>query len=100
MIVFAAAGAEVIYAPLTDAETTRALAATGAKVNVLATGEMAQLSAAQIGALGAARISIGGGLARATQRVLIDGARAMLERGDFTALGGASEAEVNALLEG
>jgi hypothetical protein len=49
--------------------------------------------------LGVARISIGARLARVTQQVILDGTRAMLERGDFTMLnGGANAAEVEALL--
>ena len=96
---FAEAGADVIYAPLVDAETTRALVATGTPVNLLATGAMRDLSAEEIGALGVARISVGAGLARVTQQVIIDGTRAMLERGDFTFLKGAAKsAEVEALL--
>ncbi|QAX28451.1 isocitrate lyase/PEP mutase family protein [Leisingera sp. NJS204] len=96
---FAQAGADVIYAPLVDAGTTRALAATGTAVNLLAAGAMRDLTTDEIGALGAARISIGGGLARVTQQVILDGTRAMLERGDFTILkGAASTAEVEAML--
>lgn len=96
---FAKAGADVIYAPLVDADTTRALAATGTPVNLLAAGAMRDLTVEEMGALGAARISIGGGLARVTHQVLMDGTRAMLERGDFTVLkGGANGAEVDALL--
>ena len=64
---FAAAGAEVIYAPYVDEAGARTLAALGVPVNVLAAGAMRDLTAAQIGALGAARISIGGGLARVVQ---------------------------------
>ncbi len=98
---FAEAGAEVIYAPLVDADTTRALVATGQAVNLLAAGAMRDLSAQQVGALGVARISIGGGLARVTQQMILDGTRAMLEHGDFTALkGAASSAEVDAILGG
>lgn len=94
---FAAAGADVIYAPAASPETIRAMAATGTPVNVLTTGDMRNLSAAEIADLGAARISIGGGLARATQRVLIDGTAAML-RGDFTVLNTAASAEEVAAL--
>lgn len=98
---FAEAGAEVIYAPLVDADTTRAMAALGPPVNVLAAGAMGALSAADIGALGAARISIGGGLARVTHQTIIDGTRAMLEAGDFSVLkGAANAAEVEAMLSG
>ncbi|AAV94385.1 isocitrate lyase/phosphoenolpyruvate mutase family protein [Ruegeria pomeroyi] len=100
-IAFARAGADVIYAPLVDADTTRALVATGTPVNLLAAGEMRDLTTEQMGALGVARISIGGGLARVTQQILLDGTRAMLERGDFTLLKGAANvAEVEALLNG
>ncbi len=98
---FAQAGADVIYAPLLDAEATCALAATGTPVNLLAAGAMRDLTAEQMGALGVARISIGGGLARLTQQVIVDSARAMLERGDFTSLKGAAKpAEIEALLNG
>lgn len=98
---FAKAGADVIYAPLVDSETIRALAATGTPVNLLAAGAMRELSRDEMGALGAARISIGGGLARITHRVIIDGTRAMLERGDFTGLkGGARTSDVDAMLGG
>ena len=96
---FAQAGADVIYAPLFDADTTRTLAATGTPVNLLAAGAMRDLTTDQMGALGVARISIGAVLARVTQQVIIDGTRAMLERGDFTILNGAANvAEVEALL--
>ncbi len=97
---FARAGADVIYAPLVDADTTRALTATGTPVNLLAAGAMRDLTRDQMGALGAARISIGGGLARITQKVIVDGTRAMLERGDFTVLkGGPRSAELDAMLD-
>ncbi|SDC36775.1 isocitrate lyase/PEP mutase family protein [Ruegeria marina] len=98
---FAEAGADVIYAPLVDAEITRALVATGTPVNLLAAGDMRDLTAQQMGALGVARISIGGGLARVTQQVILDATRAMLEQGDFTVLKGAANvAEIEALLNG
>ncbi len=89
---FAEAGADVLYAPLIDAETNRALAATGVPINILAAGAMRDLTAEQMGALGAARISIGGGLARVTQQVIVDGTRAMLMQGDFTILKRAANA--------
>ena len=96
---FAEAGADVIYAPAVDAETTLAMTKTGTPVNLLAAGKMRDLSTAQIGELGVARISIGGGLARVTQQIILDGTRAMLNQGDFTILkGAASVNEVEALL--
>ncbi len=96
---FAEAGADVLYAPLIDAKTTRALAGTGVPVNVLAAGDMRDMTATEIGALGAARISIGGGLARVMQKVIIEGTQAILETGDFTILKeAANAAEVEAML--
>ena len=96
---FADSGAEVIYAPVVDADTTRAMAALGTPVNVLAAGAMRELSATEMAALGAARISIGGGLARVTHQTLVEGTRAMLKSGDFTILrGAANAAEIEAML--
>ena len=84
---------------MVDAETTRAMVATGTPVNVLVAGPMADLTVDQIGELGAARISIGARLARVTQQVILDGTRAMLERGDFSILnGGANAGEIVALM--
>jgi len=60
---------------------------------------MRDLTAGQMGALGAARISIGGGLARVTQQVFVDATRAMLTQGDFTILKRTANAvEIEALL--
>ena len=98
---YAEAGADVIYTPLADVETTRALVATGTPVNLLAAGGMRDLTWHQMGALGAARISVGAVLARVTQQVIMDGTRAMLANGDFSLLNGsASAAEVDELLKG
>ncbi|WP_386331940.1 isocitrate lyase/PEP mutase family protein [Sulfitobacter sediminilitoris] len=58
---FAEAGADVIYAPLVNPETIRGLVATGTPVNLLAAGAVRDLTVEQMGALGIARISIGGG---------------------------------------
>jgi 2-methylisocitrate lyase-like PEP mutase family enzyme len=45
---FAEAGANVINAPLVDADTTRTLAATGTPVNLIATGAMRELTKDQM----------------------------------------------------
>ena len=96
---FAEAGAEVIYAPLVKEDTLRELCAIGTPVNVLAVGKMSEYSVAQLGEMGAARISIGGALARLTQMTLLNTARAMLDAGDLSALGqAASGGEVNNFL--
>ncbi|MFK7870870.1 MAG: isocitrate lyase/phosphoenolpyruvate mutase family protein [Roseobacter sp.] len=90
---FSQAGADVIYAPLIDVETTQALGALGTPVNLLVAGDLRNLTVDQIGQLGVARISIGGGLARVTQQVLLDGTRDMLARGDFSILNKAAASD-------
>jgi 2-methylisocitrate lyase-like PEP mutase family enzyme len=98
---FAAAGAEVIYAPVVDEATTRRLTAIGPAVNVLAAPPMLDRPVAEIGAMGAARISIGGSLARVTHRAIVDAARAMLDDGDLRLLKATiGAAEVEALIGG
>lgn len=90
---FAKAGADVIYAPLVDVETIRALVSFGTPVNLLVTGGMCNLTLEQIAGLGVARISIGGGLARVTQQALLDSTRDVLARGDFSVLTKAAASE-------
>lgn len=89
---FAEAGADVIYAPLVTPETVKRLARIGPPVNVIGVHKMAGLSVAEIGALGAARISIGSGLVRVTHQAILDAGRAMLA-GDLTPLQGAASGE-------
>ena len=96
---FAEAGAEVIYAPLVKEDTIRELCTIGPAVNVLAAGKTTQYSIAQLAEMGAARISIGGTLARLTHLTILNAARAMLEDGDLSMLGqAASGSEIDALL--
>ena len=89
---FAELGADVIYAPLVKPETVKRLAMLGPPVNVIGVHKMAALSVAEIGALGAARISIGSGLARVTHQALLDAGRAMMT-GDLTPLQGAASGD-------
>lgn len=98
---FAEAGAEVIYAPIVSEETTRELAALGPAVNVLTAGPMVRRSVPEIAALGAARISLGGSLARVTHRTILDAMAALLGPGDLGFLQGAAKsAEIDRLLQG
>ena len=83
---FAEAGAEVIYAPLAPIETQAELCRIGPPVNLLASGEFARRPVSDYAGMGIARISIGGALARATHKLILEAGRAMLERGDFSAL--------------
>jgi 2-methylisocitrate lyase-like PEP mutase family enzyme len=89
LIAFEAAGADCLYIPRpgTLADQARICRALRAPVNALASGPFTALSRADLARAGVARISIGGALARATQRLIHDAAEAMFGRGDFTALG-------------
>lgn len=82
---FAEIGTDVIYAPLMKPEMTKRLAKIGPPVNVLAVGKMASHSVAEMGALGAARISVGSALSRLTHKVILEAGAAMLG-GDLTPL--------------
>ncbi|MEL6997489.1 MAG: isocitrate lyase/phosphoenolpyruvate mutase family protein [Pseudomonadota bacterium] len=96
---FAEAGAAVIYAPLVKDEVLRELCSIGPAVNALAAGKTTELSVAELGEIGVARISIGGTLARLAQMSLLDTARAILNDGDLTPLGrAASGSEIDTLL--
>ena len=91
---FAEAGADVIYAPLAPMEAQEELCRIGPPVNLLAAGKFAERSVADYAALGVARISIGGALARVTHKVILEADKAMLERGDLTALTNVAGASV------
>lgn len=95
------AGADGLYVPMPKSmdDLKRVIDATDKPVNVLAAGQYSKHSLAEYAALGAARISLGSALARATHRVIHDAARDMFGAGDFTALGtGLSGAEVDKLI--
>jgi 2-methylisocitrate lyase-like PEP mutase family enzyme len=86
---FAAAGADCLYAPLPPdmAAQARICAAVDAPVNILASGDYTTQTLADFAAIGAARVSLGSSLARATHRVMHDAAQAMLRDGSFAPLG-------------
>ncbi len=81
---FAEAGADCLYAPMPGLPEALPdlIKAVEGPVNVLVAGPTAQMSLAQLGSLGAARISIGSALARATHKVLHDAGVAMVA-GEF-----------------
>jgi 2-methylisocitrate lyase-like PEP mutase family enzyme len=85
---FDEAGADCLYIPypasLEDVKAT--ITATAKPVNVLISGPYAKLSRDDYAAMGAARLSLGSSLARATHRVIHDAAKAMFERKEFTPL--------------
>ena len=83
---FAAAGADVLYAPgLLTLEEIRAVCSAVAKpVNVLA---RRNLKFAELAAAGAQRVSVGGSLTWAAVHALAEAATAIRDRGDFSLLG-------------
>lgn len=85
---FAEAGADVLFAPgLPDMDAVRAVCKSVSKpVNVLILGRLAAHSVAEFAEAGAARLSIGGGLAWSAYGTLGD-AKAMLSEGRFDMLG-------------
>ena len=102
LIAFEEAGADCLYAPgpksLADLE--RITKAVKAPVNALAAGPLAACSQADFARIGVARISVGAALARVTHRALYETAGAMLDKGDFTALGNALPASITDKLLG
>jgi 2-methylisocitrate lyase-like PEP mutase family enzyme len=94
---YAAAGADVLYAPglRTVAEIGALCAEAGRPVNVLAFGN---LTFAEIAGAGARRVSVGGSLAWSGVTAFAAVAEAIRDRGDFSGLG--SGAAVARLLGG
>jgi len=96
---YAAAGADVLYAPglKTREQIAAVVAAVAPKpVNLLVGGQSA-LTVADIAALGVRRISVGGALARTAWAGLQRAAGSLLEQGRFDGfVGAASGAELNA----
>lgn len=87
---YAAAGADVLYAPgpKTAADIATIVSAAGGKpVNALVYGDFG-LSVADIAAAGARRISIGGALARAAWAAFIEATRLIAEEGSFKGFAG------------
>jgi 2-methylisocitrate lyase-like PEP mutase family enzyme len=82
---FAAAGADVVYAPgLQTSEEIRTVCASVAKpVNVLATPA---LSFSEIAAAGARRVSVGGSLTWVAVRAMADAAESIRDDGNFSSL--------------
>jgi 2-methylisocitrate lyase-like PEP mutase family enzyme len=82
---FAAAGADVLYAPgLRDLETIRqVVAAVGKPLNVVMSAADPELTATQLAGAGVKRISVGGALSRLAFAAVRDAAVAMLEGGSF-----------------
>ena len=82
---FAAAGADVLYAPgLHDLETIRRVVAAVQKpVNVVMSSADPEITARQLAAAGVKRISVGGALSRLAYAAVRDAAVAMRDAGSF-----------------
>lgn len=99
LVAFEEAGADVLYAPAlkTLEEVREVCASVSAPVNVLGTF-LPQHSVADLGAAGARRVSVGGGLARAFVRSFIDSATRLRDEGYLGwAANAASAGEVDKL---
>jgi 2-methylisocitrate lyase-like PEP mutase family enzyme len=101
---FAAAGADVLYAPgLPDLDAIRAVCAAVAPrpVNALAGGKGSPLTVANLATAGVRRISIGSALSRAALGAFLRASREILEQGTFTFGDQAAPfAEVNEFMAG
>jgi 2-methylisocitrate lyase-like PEP mutase family enzyme len=99
---FASAGADVLYAPcLRTLDEIKAVCAAVAPkpVNVLIGAD--GLTAAELAATGARRISVGSGLSRVALSAFLSAAREMKEHGMFSfAKGGATFSELNNFMKG
>ncbi len=82
---FAAAGADVLYAPgLRDLETIRqVVAAVGKPLNVVMSAVDPGLTAQQLAGVGVKRISVGGALSRLAFTAIRDAAIALRDGGSF-----------------
>jgi 2-methylisocitrate lyase-like PEP mutase family enzyme len=82
---FAAAGADVVFAPgLRDLATIRTVAAAVTKpLNVVMSAADPSLTVAQLAEAGVKRISVGGALSRLALAAFMKGAREMREHGSF-----------------
>ncbi|MFM9886524.1 MAG: isocitrate lyase/phosphoenolpyruvate mutase family protein, partial [Burkholderiales bacterium] len=86
---FAAAGADVLYAPgLRDLETIRRVVAAVPKpLNVVMSSADPAITAQQLAAIGVKRISVGGALSRLAFAAVRDAAIAMRDTGSFRWVG-------------
>ncbi len=86
---FEAAGADGLYTPTpaNPKDLARICASVSVPVNVLAAGPCTKLKMDEFAKAGAARISLGSALARATHRMIRDIGLDMFTEGDFSALG-------------
>ena len=85
---FDEAGADCLYAPIPPSfdDLATICAMTSKPVNALAAGPFASYTRDDFARIGVARISLGGGLARAAQRRVMDAFQEIIEDGSFAML--------------
>ncbi len=85
---FAAAGADVVYAPmLPNLEVLEQICSTvSAPVNALVAGDFCNYTLTDFARVGVARVSLGSSLARTTHTVINNSATQMFSHGDFASL--------------
>ncbi len=93
---FDEAGADCLYVPLpkTIDDLAAVISVTKKPVNVLVAGSYAGHSRTEFAAMGAARLSLGSALARATHKTLYDAAQAIFTGGDFSMLSNALPGDI------
>jgi 2-methylisocitrate lyase-like PEP mutase family enzyme len=99
---FEIVGADLLYMPVVpSADALKQVVSSVSKpVNALAAGAVQKMTAAEIAATGARRISLGSMIARLTHRAIHDSVDEMLNQGTFTALNNAiSGSKVDAMLK-
>jgi 2-methylisocitrate lyase-like PEP mutase family enzyme len=99
---FEAAGADVLYVPLPPSmeDLARICKSVKAPVNALAAGQFAQYTVADYANIGIARISLGSAMARVTHATIVNSAKEIFAKGDFSSfLNGISSAEVEDLFD-
>jgi len=99
---FDEAGADCLFVPVPPSvDALRQICqATRKPVNALAVADLANVSLAEFGKIGVARISQGSAVARLTHKAIYDAGKAMFDKGDFSILNqGISGGVVDDLME-
>lgn len=99
---FEAAGADVLYVPLPPSmeELARICKSVKSPVNALVAGEFVRYSVADYANIGVARISFGSSMARVTHAAIVNSAKEIFSKGDFSSfLNSISGDEVEGLFD-
>ena len=99
---FEAVGADVLYVPLPPSmdDLARICSSVKAPVNALAAGQFAQFTVTDYANIGVARISIGSAMARITHAAIVQSAKEIFGKGDFSSfLNGIGGDEVESLFD-